>query len=194
MTRGQAISFPSKFFDDDYKDREVYGVVIDIPMTPQLLTTMAHVPSGNYEIRFGFNQSDARGIAQFYVDGKICGIPVDMREGEETKEIIGWFDESNMEKEEIEENDKAMRNRGWMKGPASVHLTAEKQSMRVTEKAIRRIVGTFRLDNGIDHWLRFKDVREAGNYNELSQDYLEIVPISVLSDPTKPEDQNYRNY
>lgn len=149
-----------------------------------------HVPSGNYEIRFGFNQSDARGIAQFYVDGKICGIPVDMREGEETKEIIGWFDESNMEKEEIEENDKAMRNRGWMKGPASVHLTSEKQSMRVTEKAIRRIVGTFRLDNGVDHWLRFKDVREAGNYNELSQDYLEIVPISVLSDPTKPEDQN----
>ena len=113
-----------------------------------------------------------------------------MREGEETKEIIGWFDESNMEKEEIEENDKAMRNRGWMKGPASVHLTSEKQSMRVTEKAIRRIVGTFRLDNGVDHWLRFKDVREAGNYNELSQDYLEIVPISVLSDPTKPEDQN----
>ena len=151
---------------------------------------LPYVPSGNYEVRFGFNQSDARGIAQFYMDGKICGIPVDMREGPETEPIIGWFDESNMSEEEINENDKSMRNRGWMKGPASVHLTNNKESMRVTKKAVRRIVGTFRLDTGTEHWIRFKDVRESGLYNELSQDYLEIVPTSVLSNPTKPEDRN----
>lgn len=150
---------------------------------------LPHVPSGNYELRFGFNQSDARGIAQFYVDGKICGIPVDMREGAETEEMIGWFDESEMNEEEIDANDKSMRNRGWMKGPASVHLTLEKESMRVTKKAVRRIVGTFRLNSGVDHWIRFKDVREAGLYNELSQDYLELVPTAVLNDPSKPEDK-----
>ena len=113
-----------------------------------------------------------------------------MREGAETEPIIGWFDESNMSEEEINENDKSMRNRGWMKGPASVHLTNNKESMRVTKKAVRRIVGTFRLDTGTEHWIRFKDVRESGLYNELSQDYLEIVPTSVLSNPTKPEDRN----
>lgn len=150
---------------------------------------LPYVPSGNYELRFGFNQSDARGIAQFYVDGKICGIPVDMREGAETEEMIGWFDESEMNEEEIDANDKSMRNRGWMKGPASVHLTLEKESMRVTKKAVRRIVGTFRLNSGVDHWIRFKDVREAGLYNELSQDYLELVPTAVLNDPSKPEDK-----
>lgn len=150
---------------------------------------LPHVPSGNYEVRFGFNQSDARGIAQFYVDGKICGIPVDMREGADTEEAIGWFDESDMSDDEISENDKSMRNRGWMKGPASVHLTNNKEDMRVSKKCVRRIVGTFRLGGNTDHWIRFKDVMEAGKYNELSQDYLEIVPTAVINDPARPEDR-----
>ena len=152
---------------------------------------LPHVPSGNYEIRFGFNQSDARGVVQMYLDKKICGIPVDMREGEETRNLIGWFEESDgMSEDEISENDKAMRNNGYMKGPASCHLTKEKESMRKSQKAIRKIIGTFRLDSGMDHWIRFKDVMEPGGYNEFSQDYLELVPLSVLSDPTKPEDRN----
>ena len=152
---------------------------------------LPHVPTGNYEVRFGYNQSDARGIVQMYLDKKICGIPVDLREGEETKNLIGWFEEDDqMSEDEIRENDKAMRNNGYMKGPKSCHLTKTKDSMRKSQKAIRKIVGTFRLDNGVDHWIRFKDVMEPGGYNEFSQDYLEIVPISVLSDPTKPEDQN----
>ena len=152
---------------------------------------LPYVPAGNYEIRFGFGQSDARGVAQFYLDGKICGIPVDMRNTAENQTTIGWFDEEGMSEEEIKENDKAMRNRGFMKAPASCHLTKEKNSMRESVLAIRKIVGTFRLDKG-DHWLRFKDVMEnsTGKLNEFNQDYLEIVPTTVISDPSKPEDQN----
>ncbi len=149
---------------------------------------LPYVPAGTYEIRFGFGQSNARGIAQFYLDGKICGIPVDMRNTAENQNLIGWFDESGMTEEEIDENDKAMRNRGFMKAPASCHLTKDKQSMRESVLAIRKIVGTFRLDRG-NHWLRFKDVMEPGNLNEFNQDYLEIVPTSVINDPTKPEDK-----
>ena len=152
---------------------------------------LPHVPAGNYEIRFGFGQSDARGVAQFYLDGKICGIPVDMRNTAENQTVIGWFEEEGLSEEEIKENDKAMRNRGYMKAPASCHLTKEKNSMRESILAIRKIVGTFRLDKG-DHWLRFKDVTEnsTGKLNEFNQDYLEIVPTTVISDPSKPEDQN----
>lgn len=148
-----------------------------------------YVPAGNYEIRFGFSQSDARGVAQFYLDGKICGIPVDMRNTTENQTTIGWFDEEGMSDEEIREGDKSMRNRGWMKAPASCHMTAEKESMRESILAIRRIIGTYRLDPG-DHWLRFKDVMEnsTGKLNEFNQDYIEIVPTSVINDPTKPED------
>ena len=150
---------------------------------------LPHVPAGNYEIRFGFGQSDARGIAQFYLDGKICGIPVDMRNTTSNQTTIGWFDEAGMSEDEIKENDKAMRNRGFMKAPASCHLTKEKQSMRESVLAIRKIVGTFRLDKG-DHWLRFKDVTEnsTGKLNEFNQDYLELVPTIVISNPSKPED------
>ncbi len=149
-----------------------------------------HVPTGTYEIRFGFSQSDARGVAQFYLDGKICGIPVDMRNTSENQITIGWFDEDGMTEAEIRESDKAMRNRGFMKGPASCH-PVDGQSMRESVLAIRKIIGTFRLDQG-DHWLRFKDVMEnsTGKLNEFNQDYLEIVPTIVISDPTRPEDQN----
>jgi hypothetical protein len=149
-----------------------------------------HVPAGNYEIRFGFSMSDARGVVQFYLDGKICGIPVDMRNTAENIAFIGWFDEEEMTEDDIRENDKAMRNRGFMKAPASCHVTSEKNSMRESDLAMRKIIDTYRLDKG-DHWLRFKDVMEGstGTLNEFNQDYLEIVPTSVISDPTKPEDQ-----
>lgn len=147
---------------------------------------LPHVPAGTYEIRFGFSQSDARGVAQFYLDGKICGIPVDMRNTTENQITIGWFDETGMTEEEIRQNDKAMRNRGFMKAPASCH-PEEGLSMRESVLAIRKIIGTFQLDKG-DHWLRFKDVMEAGRLNEFNQDYIEIVPTVVISDPSKPED------
>ena len=151
---------------------------------------LPYVPAGNYEIRFGFGQSDARGVAQFYLDGNICGIPVDMTNSTDNQTTIGWFEEDGMSEEEVKENDKAMRNRGFMKGPASCHLTKEKNSMRESILAIRKIVGTYRLEKG-DHWLRFKDVTEdtKGKLNEFNQDYLEIVPTKIISDPTKPDDQ-----
>jgi hypothetical protein len=151
---------------------------------------LPYVPAGNYEIRFGYNQSDARGVVQFYLDGKICGIPVDLRDTVDPA-LIGWFDEDGMDEDEIKESDKAMRNHGYMKGAASCHLTKDKESMRKSRKAIRKIIGTFRLDKG-DHWLRFKDVMEnsTGKLNEFSQDYLELVPTMVISNPAKPEDRN----
>ena len=155
---------------------------------------LPYVPEGDYELRFGFSLSDARGVYQSYLDKKICGIPVDMRNTNENLIIIGWFDEKpdgqQMSEEEIRANDKAMRNRGFMKAPASCHLTDKKESMRESNLAIRKIVGTFRLTKG-DHWVRFKDVTEnsTGKLNELNQDYIEIVPTRIINDPTKPEDQ-----
>ena len=96
-----------------------------------------------------------------------------------------------MNSDEIRENDKAMRNRGYMKGPASIVLDAKvaKGTMRDSEQAIRKIIGTYRLDKG-DHWLRYKDVSEnsTGKMKQFDQDYLELVPKSVLSNPNKPED------
>lgn len=152
-----------------------------------------HVPAGQYEIRFGFSTSDVRGVAQFYFNDKICGIPLDMRDS--NIEFMGWFEESDNE-DTNRKNDKAMRNRGFMKAPASIELGAydtklPAKSMRHAKTAFRRIVGTYTLEPNTDYWLRFKDVTEGGTEdkpNEFNQDYLEIVPTGILNDPGKPED------
>lgn len=149
-----------------------------------------HVPAGNYEIRFGYPKGYYRGVCQFYVDGKIAGIPVDLRWSAETDIIIGWVSDEGLSEDEIRENDKAMRNRGYMKGPASIVLEAETGvTMRSGVQPLRKIVGTYRLDKG-DHWMRFKDVSEnsTGKLKQFDQDYLELVPLSVINNQLKPED------
>ncbi len=154
-----------------------------------------YVPDGYYEIRFGFSTSDARGIAQFYFDGKICGIPLNMTNSADNVDFLGWFEESDNE-DENRKNDKAMRNRGFMKAPASIYLPGPTEkdpakSLRYATTALRRIIGTYHLKHGKDYWLRFKDVTEGGTAddpNEFNQDYLEIVPVGIINNPGKPED------
>ena len=158
-----------------------------------------YVPNGSYEIRFGFSASNARGVSQFYFgeEGRlqICGIPLDMRDTENNLAFMGWFDDSENE-EENRKDDKAMRNRGFMKAPASIWLgsydvSLPDKSMRFAKKAFRRIIGTYELTNGKNYWLRFKDVTEGGTDdkpNEFNQDYLEIVPVSIINNLSKPED------
>ena len=36
------------------------------------------VPAGTYEVRFGYQSNGRRGVAQFYVDGYPCGVPVNL--------------------------------------------------------------------------------------------------------------------
>lgn len=158
-----------------------------------------YVPSGRYEIRFGYSQSSLRGVIQIYLDDEICGIPLDLRNNAEAQAKIGWFEEEGTENE-IREKDKAMRNKGFMKGPASCHLNLEDANdkagnMRYSKQCIRRIVGQFdlgkRYKNGSPdgHWLRIKSVTRNATTEQFNQDYLEIVPINIITDPSKPEDQ-----
>lgn len=151
-----------------------------------------HVPEGNYEIRFGYSVSNLRAITQFYYDDKVCGIPVDMNLAS-SDPLIGWFDETAMETNEILENDKAMRNRGYMKAPASCFLDNEGHNMRHSVYPLRKILGQFNINKG-DHWLRFKNVTENekhpgyGKWVQFNQDYLEIVPTNIING-SKAEDQ-----
>ena len=157
---------------------------------------LPYVPVGTYEIRFGYSQSSQRGVIQIYVDDNIAGIPVDLRSSGEAQAKIGWFNEKDMSHNEILENDKAMRNKGFMKGPASCHIDMANPSspagnMRYSDHCIRKIVGTYQLgqkEGG--HWLRVKSVTENATTEEFNQDYLEIVPTTVITNPNKPEDQN----
>ena len=162
-----------------------------------------YVPAGSYEIRFGFSTSDSRGVAQFYFgkEGEldICGIPLDMRNSNQA--FMGWVKEDASE-EENRKNDKAMRNRGFMKAPASIWLgsydtSKPDKNMRHAQTAYRRIVCTTEIEYSNDnspknnYWLRFKDVTEGGTDekpNEFNQDYLEIVPLTIVNNASQPED------
>ena len=155
---------------------------------------LPHVPAGTYEIRIGFSMSTRRGVVQFYLDNNICGIPTDMRMDEANKNRIGWFADTDLTEEEISDEEKAMRNRGYMKAPASIFV-GEGQSkipMRNSSNAMRRIVAT-NLDlepTKEGHWLRVKNVTEASvGAEEFNQDYLEIVPKSIYNNPANPEDR-----
>ena len=152
---------------------------------------LPHVPAGTYEIRIGFSMSTRRGVVQFYLDGAICGIPTDMRMDDANKNRIGWFSDEELTEDEISDEEKAMRNRGYMKAPASI-LVGNKMPMRDSSNAMRRIVAT-NLDlepTKEGHWLRVKNVTEASvGAEEFNQDYLEIVPKSIYNNPANPEDR-----
>ena len=63
MTRGQAINFPSHVFNIDLKKNDVYGVIVDIPMSPEILTTMVCYINGAANLYFN-NGSEYTGAAQ----------------------------------------------------------------------------------------------------------------------------------
>lgn len=64
-TRNQAINFPPKYFNLKLKKDQVYGVVIDIPMTPQVLGTMVCFINGAANLYFN-NGGEYSGAAQKY--------------------------------------------------------------------------------------------------------------------------------
>lgn len=137
------------------------------------------VPEGTYEIRLAYTGWPTRGIAQFYFDGEVTGIPVDLRyKGNDSGSPVGWIKDSNTD-DDGKANDKAMRNRGYMKGP-SIYTYDGNQSARDYEGALRKIITTKYLTKG-DHWIRIKNVMEDDNgYYQFMHDYIEIVPMTVI--------------
>lgn len=65
MTRGQALNFPAKFFNMKLSKNDVYGVVIDIPMTNQVLSSMVCYINGAANLYFN-NGGEYSGAAQKY--------------------------------------------------------------------------------------------------------------------------------
>jgi hypothetical protein len=100
---------------------------------------------------------------------------------------VAWLADTGDE-ETDNENDKAMRNRGFMKAPASIVRTPG-QTIRDWELTVRAILTTVHLTEGVDHWVRLKNVSTPYDNVGLMLDYFEIVPKGVITDPSKPEDK-----
>ena len=153
------------------------------------------VPEGDYEFRLATCiDFPNRGIVQAYLDGAPCGIPLDMRiSGYDPS--VGWKSDSDLgDDEAIMAFDKAMHNRGWMKGPASYRNSTDSAGenpanwFRNYPNTLRRVFTTFHSDGKTDHYVRIQQKLESTN-GTLAFDYIELCPRSVYNNEFYPEDK-----
>ncbi|NLO70040.1 MAG: fasciclin domain-containing protein [Porphyromonadaceae bacterium] len=142
--------------------------------------TTPPIPAGTYEVRFGFQSNGRRGVAQFYVDGIPSGVPVNLNTlgtdigigyesiGSNPADLFGY------------ENDKMMRNRGYMKGPGSFKSINSSwytgESARHNAGNLRKILGTYSFLNTENHIIGVKGLSSG----QFQIDFIEFVPTSVL--------------
>jgi uncharacterized surface protein with fasciclin (FAS1) repeats len=135
------------------------------------------VPPGTYEIRFGYNAVSWRGITQLFIDGEICGIPIDLKiNGNDPR--VGWIPDDQTPDGGVE-NDKMMRNRGYMKSGNSIINEGWGNILRNSTNDLRIIVGTFSFTEYDYHYFRAKNVESEGA--EFHLDFIEYVPVSHLA-------------
>ena len=161
------------------------------------------VPSGTYEIRYGYVPMSHRGVVQVYLEwdnvSKPCGIPIDLKM-DGTNPKIGWVSDKDMDDEEKLKIDKAMHNRGYLMGPLTQveggddadernnsKIQNASKVARLQSNHLRRIVATEYLENGKDYYIRFRSVDETAK--EFMFDYLELCPKSVYDNPDVQEDR-----
>lgn len=145
--------------------------------------------TGTYELRYGVWANGNRGMAQIYL-GKnpknlpAIGIPIDLRSGSGTNPVsTGWVAESSIapvgrDSTALYENQKTMRNMGFMKGPKYVQVSGG--TARDSQNNLRKIIYTGQFEAGETYWIRFKSVLNSTSA-EFFYDYIELVPKSVYA-------------
>jgi hypothetical protein len=161
------------------------------------------VPPRTYEIRISVRGYPEHLVKipsnekyQLYFDDKVCGNPLPMLIVPNNNYNIGWVKDADTYDNGVE-NDKHMRNLGWMKGPDSWRIASVEGNTvvsRDSEYSLRKIIHRQYLDEG-EHWLRFRYIPptsfvQGGRNYAISLDYIELVPLHIVSDPITPEDRH----
>lgn len=170
------------------------GCVVVISKRFDVTFRLPCVPKkGTYEIRMGYTPNEERGVIQAYLNNVPCGIPVDMRiyPGDAEIGFVADGSEGAETAEEIQLQDKALHNRGFMKGPDVWYQGGTSNTggcLRTNGIATRRVLATETLDPERTYYLRVRQVLDDPekycNFN-----YLEICPKSVYGSP-EGEDQH----
>lgn len=170
------IMWGSEYWDDYQADEMSIRGWYDFTMR------MPPVPPGTYEIRIGYSVRPWGGLAQIFIDGNIVGIPIDFKTNA-TDPKIGWIADDDTKDNGVE-NDRTMRNRGYMKAPSSVINWGYGTTLRQSSADIRVILGTFTFQDYAPHYLRTKNIESE--MGEFHFDYIEYVPVDVIEN----EDRN----
>ncbi len=167
-----------------------------------LAVKLPHVPtSGVYELRFYYACASHMGFVQFFIgessniqDMRALDIPLDMRiDGEDPR--IGWVPFYEEEDQGIA-SDKAMRTRGYMRGPASCYghpenttpdMEANNERGDAMGPQLRKILGRVEMKQGQDYWLRMKNATTSDAL-KWQFDFIEIVPVDIVDNDKYSED------
>ena len=164
---------------------------------------------GHYEIRFGVSSnSNLRSMCQVYFGSNpnylpAQDIPMDLRvgfvrhrfkNGNQTS-TFGYTTDADYEAdtklstEEQDEVTKALRARGFMKGPMYYHCgKGTSAPLAITREAVsRRIMVSEDLDPDKEYYIRFKNVLDDESL-QFFMDYFEFVSKDVYDNPVEPED------
>lgn len=168
---------------DEFNISGNYDITVKLPPVPS---------NGTYEIRFGIQANQARGMAQVYFGEKTGntipqpeGIPLDLRGN---MEQYGW-EEENDDPEYNADVNKKMRNQNHMKGPRYFvsGQDANKYAYNVARIG-RRIIVRKNMEANKTYYLRFKNVMESTE-TEFYFDYIEFCPSIVYNNPKESEDE-----
>ncbi len=160
---------------DEFNIRGIYDFVIKLPPVPY---------TGTYELRYGVNANNNRGMAQVYLGTNpnnlpAIGIPLDLRIGGGSA-LVGWASDASLGSDDaINELDKQMRNNNYMKGP-KYFCPGSGEPGRQFANCLRRIIFTGQLNAGETYYVRFKSVLNNPD-TEFFFDYLELVPKSIYN-------------
>ena len=212
---GARIAFPLNFFDDVYcyngqnKLRyNVKGAYRHLQADAfqgwgnyDLAIKMPPVPSGVYEFRIVYSPMQHGGFMQFYLGtskdlGSMqpLGIPLDVRI-DQTDERIGWTPADEEDDLGIA-SDRALRNRGFMRGPFSyrghadtyLESTTGNGNARTEKSILRLILTTQQFRQSEEYWLRIKNMLSNGDALKWQLDFVEFVPVDIVYNDVYQED------
>lgn len=150
---------------------------------------------GTYEIRLGISLNPLRGMGQIYFGNDPLrlapvGLPLDMRQRIENNPAIPYVADGEDEQANIE-NDRNMRNQGWMKAPQYATVTNGRgdtplRSIGTGNACMRVILTRVSLQANETYYMRMKSALHKTD-SQWFLDYLEYVPTSVYNG-VQPED------
>ncbi len=194
---GKGFKQPERFhsFNEDYimwvrvastANWSYQGDGLDLQGNYDIMVKLPPVPfDGTWELRLSYRGYEGCGVVQNYVGDdpnnlQPCGIPTDLRLSADGNHNIGWVADDSEElggdEEKILAHDKAMHNRGYMKGPDS-HSNGTDVFRKLSTMA-RRIITTDYFYAGKDYYLRMKLVLDNPKA-EMNFDYMEWCPKSI---------------
>lgn len=195
LTKDQANGYNGYDCWNDYQGDELYckgayDFAIKLPPVPK---------DGTYELRFGYVNNGKRTIVQFYLGHSSdrstmtpCDIPLNQNVNP-TSTTVGWTN-PNTDGDNGAAVDKAMHNRGWMRGPNyfSNKKYGEGSTARFKSDGgqhhIRRVVTKQYFKQGEENWFRCKTAMPENTEAEFQLDYIELVPATVYNHSNLTED------